>query len=158
MDHKKEPHKKVLNNRRVRLFSKIIEQQCHQKVTLLEGGGAAWTAAGMVGFRSSTHFRVWVALRVDWVRTKGWTSRSCFTAEGKSTTIAVRKSSCGWARVAKISQKCIGLRLSNLLFFLYDQGFSGIFNLQQGPISLQESKETLISCSVQLLDVFFNFT
>ena len=37
-------------------------------------------------FSSSTHFRIWVALRIDWVGTKAQTSRSYFySPKGKST-------------------------------------------------------------------------
>lgn len=128
-------------------LSKIIEQQCHQKVTLLEGGGAAGgTAAGMVGFFGAQLTSGFGLLsELIGLEQKVKQADLIFTAEGKIDQQSLQgKVPVGVARIAKkYGKKCIGLAgiVEPPFSSLYDQGFSGVFNLQQGPISLQESKE-----------------
>ena len=128
-------------------FSKIIERQCHQKVALLNGGGAAGgTAAGMVGFFGAQLTSGFGLLsELIGLEQKVEEADLVFTAEGKIDQQSLQgKVPVGVARIAKKHHKiCIGLAgiVEPPFSSLYNQGFSGVFNLQQGPISLQESKE-----------------
>ena len=145
-------------------FSKIIEQQCHQKVTLLEGGGAAGgTAAGMVGFFGAQLTSGFGLLSELIGLNKRLNKQILFLLpKGKSTNNRYKvKFLWAWHESQKNMAKnaLVWRGLLNLLFLLYmTKGLAEFLISNKAQLAFKNRRKTPISCSVQLLDVFFNFT
>jgi len=124
-----------------------FENQFERSIAGLKGGGAAGgTAAGMVGFfdaKLSPGFQ----LLAEMIELEKAIENAdlIITAEGKLDQQSLHgKVPVGVARLAKKHQKpCIGLAgaIEGPFTPLYEVGFSGLFSLQQKPMSLEASKE-----------------
>ena len=127
-------------------FSKIIKKELGNSIDELSGGGAAGgTAAGMHGF-----FRAELSSGFDLLAKMINLEESIrktdmiFTAEGKIDQQSLKgKVPIGVARLAKKYNKpCVGLAgiIEDPLEPLYKEGFSGLFNIQNSPMSHEQSK------------------
>lgn len=127
-------------------FAKIIKKELGNSIDELSGGGAAGgTAAGMHGF-----FRAELSSGFDLLAKMINLEESIrktdmiFTAEGKIDQQSLKgKVPIGVARLAKKYNKpCVGLAgiIEDPLEPLYKEGFSGLFNIQNSPMSYEQSK------------------
>jgi len=129
---------KHLANKTFKQFQRLIND--------IPGGGAAGgTAAGMVGFfnaQLSPGFDL-IAQLLD-LEEHIKKADLIFTAEGKIDAQSLEgKVPVGVARLAKKHlTPCIGLvgAIEGPLAPLYEAGFSGLFSIQNGPMSLAKSK------------------
>ena len=127
-------------------FAKIIEKELGNSIDKLSGGGAAGgTAAGMYGFfkaELSSGFDL-LAKMINLEESIRKTDM-IFTAEGKIDQQSLEgKVPIGVARLAKkYSKPCVGIAgiVEDPIETLYKEGFFGLFNIQNGPISLEQSK------------------
>lgn len=144
-------------------FSKIIKSHYGQSIDRIPGGGAAGgTAAGMLGFFNAqlvSGFNLLAELLHLEEAIKN--ADLVFTAEGKID----QQSSQGKLTVAvaqmakKHNTPCVGLAgaLEGPLESFYKLGFSGIFSIQQGPISQKESFKHAASLLTQTTERVFAF-
>jgi len=127
-------------------FAKIIKKELGYSIDELSGGGAAGgTAAGMHGFFSaelSSGFDL-LAKMIN-LEERIRKTDMIFTAEGKIDQQSLKgKVPIGVARLAKKYNKpCVGLAgiIEDPLEPLYKEGFSGLFNIQNSPMSHEQSK------------------
>ena len=127
-------------------FSTCIKKQLNHNIDKIDGGGAAGgTAAGMLAFfnaQLTPGFNLMAQL-LD-LEEEIQKSTLVFTAEGKIDSQSLQgKVPVGVARLAKKhNTPCIGLMgaIEGSITALYHEGFSGIFSIQNGPMSLEVSK------------------
>lgn len=128
-------------------FAQQLQQHFGRDISSLVGGGAAGgTAAGMHGFFGAS-LTSGFSLLSDLVDLEEKIKQAdlILTAEGKIDTQSLNgKVPVGVARLAKKYRKpCIGIAGAIVPPFkpFYQAGFTGLFNFQQGPLSLKESIE-----------------
>ena len=127
-------------------FSTCVKKQLNHNIDKMAGGGAAGgTAAGMFAFfnaQLTPGFNLMAEL-LD-LEEEIQKSTLVFTAEGKIDSQSLQgKVPVGVARLAKKhNTPCIGLMgaIEGSITALYQEGFSGVFSIQNGPMSLEESK------------------
>ena len=127
-------------------FAKCVKKQFNRNIDKVPGGGAAGgTAAGMFAFfnaQLTPGFNLMAQL-LD-LEKQIQKATLVFTAEGKIDAQSLQgKVPVGVARLAqKNNTPCIGLMgaIEGSTTPLYQEGFSGIFNIQNGPMSLETSK------------------
>ena len=128
-------------------LSHTLDKKYQKKVAQISGGGAAGgTAAGMAGFFDATLVPGFQLLSGMIQLEKAIEKADIiFTAEGKIDQQSLNgKVTVKVARLAKKYHKtCIGLAgaIEGPFSPLYKEGFSGLFNIQQAPMSLKASKE-----------------
>ena len=127
-------------------FANNIERKYKRKISRLVGGGAAGgTAAGLHGFFGAALDSGFFLLSdlID-LENEIRNVDLIFTAEGKIDQQSIQGKLTG--NVAKLGKKysipVIGLtgKLVGDSNILYENGFSGVFSIQNGPMSLPESK------------------
>lgn len=127
-------------------FSNLIFQRYNRDIRSLKGGGAAGgTAAGMFGFVNAT-VKSGFSLLAQMTALERILSQAdlIYTGEGKidaqslhgKLTVAVAR----LGKKHKIPVIGLGGTIEGPYDTLYQEGFSGIFSIQKGPISLEESK------------------
>lgn len=127
-------------------FSNLIFQRYNRDIRSLKGGGAAGgTAAGMYGFFNAT-VKSGFSLLAQMTALERILSQAdlIYTGEGKidaqslhgKLTVAVAR----LGKKHKIPVIGLGGTIEGPYDTLYQEGFSGIFSIQKGPISLEESK------------------
>ena len=127
-------------------FSNLIFQRYNRDIRSLKGGGAAGgTAAGMYGFFNATA-KSGFSLLAQITALERILSQAdlIYTGEGKidaqslhgKLTVAVAR----LGKKHKIPVIGLGGTIEGPYDTLYQEGFSGIFSIQKGPISLEESK------------------
>ena len=127
-------------------FSNLIFQRYNRDIRSLKGGGAAGgTAAGMFGFVNAT-VKSGFSLLAQMTALERILSQAdlIYTGEGKidaqslhgKLTVAVAR----LGKKHKIPVIGLGGTIEGPYNTLYQEGFSGIFSIQKGPISLEESK------------------
>lgn len=127
-------------------FAHCVNEQLNCSIKAVTGGGAAGgTAAGMLGLfnaQLTPGFRLFSEILQLEEQIKH--ADLIITAEGKIDTQSLQgKVPVGVARLAKKHQTpCIGLvgAIEGDYSRLYKEGFSGIFSIQNGPMSLETSK------------------
>lgn len=127
-------------------FSNCVKEQLKCDIEKVAGGGAAGgTAAGMLGFfkaQLTPGFHLLAQLLELEKHIKK--ADLIFTAEGKIDPQSLQgKVPIGVARLAKKHHTpCVGLMgaIEGPIAPLYQEGFSGLFTIQSGPMSLAESK------------------
>lgn len=131
-------------------FAKVVLKQFDRRIDTLAGGGAAGgTAAGMVAFFKAK-LNPGFALMAQRLNLEQQIQKAdlIFTAEGKIDAQSLQgKVPVGVARLAKKHQKpCIGLvgAIEGAFPLLYQEGFSGLFNIQNGPMDLAASKKNTV--------------
>jgi len=127
-------------------FSNLIFQRYNRDIRSLKGGGAAGgTAAGMFGFVNAT-VKSGFSLLAQMTALERILSQAdlIYTGEGKIDTQSLHgKLTVAVARLGKqhkIPVIGLGGTIEGPYDTLYQEGFSGIFSIQKGPISLEESK------------------
>lgn len=126
-------------------FANYVQKEWHCSIDQVPGGGAAGgTAAGMLAFFNAKLFSGFKLLAQHIDLEKHFEEADLiFTAEGKIDWQSLQgKVPVSVARLAKKHYRpCIGLTgsIEGPLEKLYQEGFSGVFNIQNGPISLEES-------------------
>jgi len=143
----------VILNESLTNFVKIIEKNFKRKISSLVGGGAAGgTAAGLHGFFGATlDSGFFILSDLIGLEKEIKDFDLIFTAEGKIDHQSIEGKLTG--NIAKIGKKysipVIGLtgRLVGDYDELYKSGFSGVFSIQKGPMDLSES----LSYSSELL-------
>ena len=140
-----------------------LEKKYQRKVDQLKGGGAAGgTAAGMAGFFGATLVPGFQLLS-EMIQLEKAIEKAdiVFTAEGKIDQQSLHgKVPVEVARLAKKHHKtCIGLAgaLEGPLSHLYEAGFSGLFSIQQSPMSLEASKEQAAALLTETAANVFHF-
>ena len=127
-------------------FANNIERKYKRKISRLVGGGAAGgTAAGLHGFFGAALDSGFFLLSdlID-LENEIRNVDLIFTAEGKIDQQSIQGKLTG--NVAKLGKKysipVIGLtgKLVGDSNILYENGFSGVFSIQNGPMSLPESQ------------------
>ena len=128
-------------------FATTIKRQTGREIAALKGGGAAGgTAAGMAGLFQA-QLAPGFSLLSEMIALEKAIEEAdlIFTAEGKIDRQSLNgKVPVGVALLAKKHQKpCIGLAgaIEGPYTPLYEAGFSGVFSLQNGPMSMETSKE-----------------
>lgn len=128
-------------------FATTIKRQTGREIAALKGGGAAGgTAAGMAGLFQA-QLAPGFSLLSEMIALEKAIEEAdlIFTAEGKIDRQSLNgKVPVGVAQLAKKHQKpCIGLAgaVEGPYPPLYQAGFSGVFSLQNGPMSMETSKE-----------------
>ena len=128
-------------------FATTIKRQTGREIAALKGGGAAGgTAAGMAGLFEA-QLAPGFSLLSEMIALEKAIEEAdlIFTAEGKIDRQSLNgKVPVGVAQLAKKHQKpCIGLAgaVEGPYTPLYQAGFSGVFSLQNGPMSMETSKE-----------------
>ena len=128
-------------------FATTIKRQTGREIAALKGGGAAGgTAAGMAGLFKA-QLAPGFSLLSEMIALEKAIEEAdlIFTAEGKIDRQSLNgKVPVGVAQLAKKHQKpCIGLAgaVEGPYPPLYQAGFSGVFSLQNGPMSMETSKE-----------------
>ena len=127
-------------------FAKIIKKELGNSIVELLGGGAAGgTAAGMHGFfRAELSSGFDILAKMINLEERIRKTDMIFTAEGKIDQQSLKgKVPIGVARLAKKYNKpCVGLAgiIEDPLEPLYKEGFSGLFNIQNSPMSHEQSK------------------
>ena len=128
-------------------FATTIKRQTGREIAALKGGGAAGgTAAGMAGLFQA-QLAPGFSLLSEMIALEKAIEEAdlIFTAEGKIDRQSLNgKVPVGVAQLAKKHQKpCIGLAgaVEGPYPPLYQAGFSGVFSLQNGPMSMEASKE-----------------
>lgn len=127
-------------------FAKCVKKQFNHTIDKIPGGGAAGgTAAGMFAFfnaQLTPGFNLMAQL-LD-LEKQIQKATLVFTAEGKIDLQSLQgKVPVGVARLAqKNNTPCIALMgaIEGSATALCQEGFSGIFNIQNGPMSLETSK------------------
>ena len=114
-------------------------------------------------FLSSTHFRVWVdSQNLIELKSKYNKQILFLLPKGKSTNNRCKEKFLWvWHESQKnITKNALVWRgLSNLLFLLFmTKGLAEFLISNKAQLAFKNRRKTPISCSVQLLDVFFNFT
>ena len=143
----------VILNESLTNFVKIIEKNFKRKISSLVGGGAAGgTAAGLNGFFGATlDSGFFILSDLIGLEKEIKDFDLIFTAEGKIDHQSIEGKLTG--NIAKMGKKysipVIGLtgRLVGDYDELYKSGFSGVFSIQKGPMDLSES----LSYSSELL-------
>jgi len=143
----------VILNESLTNFVKIIEKNFKRKISSLVGGGAAGgTAAGLNGFFGATlDSGFFILSDLIGLEKEIKDFDLIFTAEGKIDHQSIEGKLTG--NIAKMGKKysipVIGLtgRLVGDCDELYKSGFSGVFSIQNGPMDLSES----LSYSSELL-------
>lgn len=140
-----------------------LEKKYQRKVDQLKGGGAAGgTAAGMAGFFGATLVPGFQLLS-EMIQLEKAIEKAdiVFTAEGKIDQQSLHgKVPVEVARLAKKHHKtCIGLAgaIEGPLPPLYEAGFSGLFSIQQSPMSLEASKEQAAALLTETAANIFHF-
>lgn len=128
-------------------FATTIKRQTGREIAALKGGGAAGgTAAGLAGLFEA-QLAPGFSLLSEMIALEKAIEEAdlIFTAEGKIDRQSLNgKVPVGVAQLAKKHQKpCIGLAgaVEGPYTPLYEAGFSGVFSLQNGPMSMETSKE-----------------
>lgn len=128
-------------------LAKIIAKQYNRSIIDLKGGGAAGgTAAGMHGFFNAS-LASGFSLLAEMINLEEKMQKAdlIFTAEGKIDEQSIQGKLTG--SVAQLAKKyqipVIGLAgsIKGPYTSLYAAGFSGVFAIQNGPMSLIESKK-----------------
>ena len=135
----------VILNESLTNFVKIIEKNFKRKISSLVGGGAAGgTAAGLNGFFGATlDSGFFILSDLIGLEKKIKDFDLIFTAEGKIDHQSIEGKLTG--NIAKMGKKysvpVIGLtgRLVGDCDEFYKSGFSGVFSIQNGPMDLSES-------------------
>lgn len=127
-------------------FSKLIFEKYNRDITLLKGGGAAGgTAAGMFGFFNAT-LASGFSLLAQMTSLESALAQAdlIYTGEGKIDAQSLQgKLTVAVARLGKkhkIPVIGLGGTIEGPYDSLYQEGFSGVFSIQTGPISLKDSK------------------
>lgn len=128
-------------------LSKFIYTSFNREITRLKGGGAAGgTAAGMFGFFNA-QLNPGFSLLAQMTGLEDILSQAdlLYTGEGKIDAQSLHgKLTVAVARLGKKYQiPVIGLAgsIQDPYGALYKEGFTGVFSIQIGPMSLEESKE-----------------
>ena len=135
----------VILNESLTNFVKIIEKNFKRKISSLVGGGAAGgTAAGLHGFFGATlDSGFFILSNLIGLEKEIKDFDLIFTAEGKIDHQSIKGKLTG--NIAKMGKKysipVIGLtgRLVGDYDELYKNGFSGVFSIQNGPMDISES-------------------
>lgn len=127
-------------------FSICVKKQLNLSIEKITGGGAAGgTAAGMFAFFKA-QLTPGFNLMAQLLHLEEQIQKAAlvFTAEGKIDSQSLQgKVPVGVARLAKKhNTPCIGLMgaIEGSSKALYQEGFSGVFTIQNGPMSLEASK------------------
>ena len=127
-------------------FSSCVKNQLNQNIDKIAGGGAAGgTAAGMLAFfnaKLTPGFNLMAQLLN--LEQQIQKAELVFTAEGKIDSQSLQgKVPVGVARLCKKhNTPCIGLMgaVEESISALNQEGFSGVFSIQNGPMSYEVSK------------------
>ncbi len=157
---------KIILERALKKFSLTVKKYFYKDISSLKGGGAAGgIAAGMFGILNSKIENGFSILsKLSNLENEIKKADLIITGEGKIDGQTINgKVPLGIAKIAKKYDKpviCIAGIIEPPIENLYKNGISGIFSIQQGPISKKksfESSELLIkNCTERIIDFYKN--